>query len=382
MNLLDYAGLTFRDSEIKKTNLGIAYVGNKRAVAYDILRFIKAYYPNVTTIYDLFGGGGGFAFNALANNYEVVYNELAEYPFSLVEFVTKNSDLPKEVLEFCTREEFKAIREKEKKTAIDYVKLFAYSFRCNGLDYFCSPQKEALKLQGHNMLVFQDREAVKFWNEYFKADSLFNEFLTFGMLSLEKKREIYANVMLKIEALGVTNLLQKFQKEKNAYCISDFLSIKTKEVCAYVEANMPKDTPLKTYKTKRYNADLDDMRRLEQLQRLEQLERLERLERLEQKSTLKLYNLDYRAVKIPKSKKVLIYCDIPYIGLTDDYHLNFNHAEFYEWALKIAKQGYKILISEYKMPLSDFECVYYKEIFNPQNKGRSCEKLFTPKVKK
>lgn len=48
----------------------------------------------------------------------------------------------------------------------------------------------------------------------------------------------------------------------------------------------------------------------------------------------------------------------------------------------MAKQGYNILISEYDMPLSDFECVYYKKILNPHNKRKSCEKIFIPKIKK
>lgn len=48
----------------------------------------------------------------------------------------------------------------------------------------------------------------------------------------------------------------------------------------------------------------------------------------------------------------------------------------------MAKQGYNILISEYDMPLSDFECVYYKKISNPHNKRKSCEKIFISKIKK
>ena len=90
-----WAGLTFKDSKIKKTNLG----------------------------------------------YEVIYNELAEYPFSLAKFATENKDMPKEALEFCSCEEFKALKAKENKTPIDFVKLFAYSFRCTGTNYFCSPRK-------------------------------------------------------------------------------------------------------------------------------------------------------------------------------------------------------------------------------------------------
>lgn len=378
MNLFDYAKLSFKDTKIKNTNLGIAYIGNKRALSCDLLRFIDCYYPQVKTIYDLFGGAGGFAFNALANGYEVIYNELAEYPFNLVKFVTKHDSIPREALQFCSREEFKAIKAKENKTPIDFIKLFAYSFRCSGLSYFCSPQKEFLKKQAHNMLVFQDENAVGFWNNYFKTQCLFDEFLNFRTLPLKKRLEIYTNTMLKIESLSVTNLLQRFQKEKKAYTISDFLNTKSKEVAAYIEANMPPDTPLKAYKTKRYDAQLDDMRLLQRLQGLQGLEQLE------QKGNINIFNLDYREVNLPQPQdnRILIYCDIPYKNKSDEYQLKFNHKEFYEWALKKARQGYNILISEYDMPLSDFECVYYKEILNPHTKSKSCEKVFAPKIKK
>ncbi len=371
MNLFDYTGnyIETPSRKVLKTNLGIPYVGNKRALSYDLLKFIAHKYQKVTTIYDLFGGAGGFSFNALTNGYDVVYNELAEYPFNLVKFVLENDSTPNEALQFCSKEDFKSLLAKENKTPTDFVKLFTYSFRCNGSGYFCSPKKEAFKKQGHNMIVFQDENSVKFWNHYFNVGYLFDEFLTFGDIPLAKRRNIYANVMLKIESLSVTNLLQKFQKEKKAYTISDFLNIKTKEVCAYIEANMPSNTPLKNYKTKRYP-----------LERLEQLEQLERLLQLKQKNTLKIFNLDYKEIKIPKDDNVLIYCDIPYKDLSDEYHLGFNHDYFYEWALKNAKQGYNILISEYDMPLKKFECVFFKEVHNRTSKKTATEKLFKPKV--
>ena len=390
INLFEYNQIPLFKSKIKKTNLGVSYAGSKRAISCEILHFIESRYPETRIIYDLFGGCGGFAFNALANGYEVFYNELAEYPFNIVKFILENDLIPSEALRFCSREEFNAIKAKEKKTPIDYIKLFAYSFRCNGKNYFCNPEKELFKRQGHNMVVFQSKEAVDFWNDYFKTNNLFNEFLTFKDFSIEKRRKFYGNAMLKIEALSVTNLLQKFQKDRNAYTISDFFNIKTKEVCAYVEKNIPKDTPLKSYKTKRYETHLNDMRKLDRLQQLQQLQQLDllqqlqQLQQLEQKSSIKLFNFDYRKVKLPQPQdnRILIYCDIPYKGLTCDYHIDFNHEEFYEWALKMARQGYGLLISEYEMPLKDFECVYFIEKLNPQSKNKTCEKLFIPKKNK
>lgn len=72
------------------------------------------------------------------------------------------------------------------------------------------------------------------------------------------------------------------------------------------------------------------------------------------------------------------YCDIPYkqsIG----YSTEFNHEEFYDWCEKQTKQGNIVLVSEYEMPESRFECIWEKQVKthqNNRNKLDKVEKLF------
>lgn len=85
-----------------------------------------------------------------------------------------------------------------------------------------------------------------------------------------------------------------------------------------------------------------DLQSLERLQRLESLERLQRLQSLER---LERLQGDYKTISIPADKSYVIYCDPPYKN-TSSYLDDFNHEEFYKWALKQDN----CYISEYNMP--------------------------------
>ncbi|MDT4851232.1 hypothetical protein FQZ97_854090 [compost metagenome] len=64
--------------DIKNYNmLGIPYMGSKRKLAGDILKFITQRHSDISDLYDLFGGGGSISFTA-CNDYRfnVHYNEL------------------------------------------------------------------------------------------------------------------------------------------------------------------------------------------------------------------------------------------------------------------------------------------------------------------
>lgn len=76
-----------------------------------------------------------------------------------------------------------------------------------------------------------------------------------------------------------------------------------------------------------------DLQSLERLQSLESLERLQSLQG------------DYKTISIPADKSYVIYCDPPYKN-TFSYLDDFNHEEFYKWALKQDN----CYISEYNMP--------------------------------
>lgn len=84
---------------------------------------------------------------------------------------------------------------------------------------------------------------------------------------------------------------------------------------------------------------------LQSLERLERLQSLESLERLQSLGNLQSLQGDYKTISIPTDKSYVIYCDPPYKN-TSSYLDNFNHEEFYKWALKQDN----CYISEYNMP--------------------------------
>lgn len=83
---------------------------------------------------------------------------------------------------------------------------------------------------------------------------------------------------------------------------------------------------------------------------------------------------DYRDVKIKPNS--LIYCDIPYKN-TADYGVDFNHDEFYEWALRQPN----IIISEYSMPSEfvEIDAKYKQCTFSQKNNNKVVERLFIPR---
>lgn len=81
------------------------------------------------------------------------------------------------------------------------------------------------------------------------------------------------------------------------------------------------------------------------LQSLERLESLQRLERLQSLGNLESLQGDYKTISIPTDKSYVIYCDPPYKN-TSSYLDDFNHEDFYKWALKQDN----CYISEYNMP--------------------------------
>ena len=78
-------------------------------------------------------------------------------------------------------------------------------------------------------------------------------------------------------------------------------------------------------------------------------------------------------------KDSIIYIDKPYEDTTKYHRNDFPHADFWEWCRDMAKQGYRLYISEYNAP-SDFKCIWEKELSvtlaKNSNDKKATEKLF------
>lgn len=118
-----------------------------------------------------------------------------------------------------------------------------------------------------------------------------------------------------------------------------------------------------------YNPFLQSLKYLENLQRLENLQ-------ISQKS--------YNEVELPRPSECVIYCDPPYANTTGYASGDFDHAELYDYAEHLARQGYKVFISEYDMPKDRFKSVFSvakRQTLNGKGAGAiKQEHLFIPIV--
>ena len=92
---------------------------------------------------------------------------------------------------------------------------------------------------------------------------------------------------------------------------------------------------------------------------------------------------------MPEPSECVIYCDPPYIDSGGYYKqtlkngkTSFNHSEFYDYVESLAKQGYKVFISEYDIPRDRFKSIFNvdkRQTLNGKGSGKlKQEHLFVP----
>ncbi len=131
---------------------------------------------------------------------------------------------------------------------------------------------------------------------------------------------------------------------KYGFNVDNLLSLNSSEKRRLAFSLLVAQTPNSSY-----NPFLQSLKCLENLQRLESLKRLERLE---------VYQGCYKELKLPDPSECVIYCDPPYANTTGYASGDFDHAELYDYAEHLARQGYKVFISEYWMPPERFKSVF------------------------
>ena len=101
--------------------------------------------------------------------------------------------------------------------------------------------------------------------------------------------------------------------------------------------------------------------RLQSLEHLQTLKELESLKRLESLEHLHISNISYQDFKYKAGD--IVYCDVPYeqVGKAscDDYGVDFNSLEFYEWA---KSREYQVYFSSYEISDDSFFKVKVKSI--------------------
>ena len=127
---------------------------------------------------------------------------------------------------------------------------------------------------------------------------------------------------------------------------------------------------------------LERLQRLERLQSLQSLERLESLGRLDAKIDIEVFGFDFKNLDIPEN--ALVYCDPPYDDTEGYGGVDFNSAEFWEWARDTSKR-HLLAVSEYKAP-DDFVTILERaktcSFSATNNAKKTTEKLFVHESQK
>lgn len=317
--------------EIKTDNLefakcrrfGISYMGSKNK----IVKALISQLPSAKYFIDLFAGGCAMTHGAmLSGKYErFIANDISDAPSLFQRAI--NGEFRDEK-RWISRDDFFALKDKD-----PYVR-YIWSFGNRGASYLYSKEIEPYKKAFWEFAVFKNPEPLRAYG--FNIDEL---------LDLPKSYE---------RRIAFRQHLAKMP----------FVDKKGSHFCY-------KPSELKKYKGFNDNTMLDHLENLQSLERLKHLQSLERLERLqsiekqESFKRLEIHQKDYKKVELPEPSECVIYCDPPYID-SEGYHkqtlkngkTSFNHGEFYDYVESLARQGYKVFISEYEMPKDRFKSVF------------------------
>ena len=305
--------------EVKADNLeftkcrrfGISYMGSKNK----IVKALISQLPSAKYFVDLFAGGCAMTHGAmLSGKYErFIANDISDAPSLFQRAI--NGEFRDEK-RWISRDDFFALKDSD-----PYVR-YCWSFGNKGNNYLYSKEIEPYKKAFWEFAVFKNAEPLKEFG--FNVD----EFL--DLPTSYERRIAFRQHLAKLP----------FVDKKGSHFYY-------------------KPSELKKHKGFNNNTRLDHLESLQSLERLERLERLQSLERLE------IHQKDYKRVELPEPSECVIYCDPPYINSVG-YHkqtlkngkTSFNHGEFYDYVELLARQGYKVFISEYEMPKDRFKSVF------------------------
>ena len=139
--------LTLDESKIRKGRpVGLPYVGSKKKISKKIVQLIIQNFGKDKTVYDIFGGGGAITAECIINGLDVRYNDLDK---TVVDMFTMVLNSERDWLKglIVDREQFFYIRDKEKKTTEDELKLLVNSFGNGRKGYIYGKVNSDLKYQ-------------------------------------------------------------------------------------------------------------------------------------------------------------------------------------------------------------------------------------------
>jgi len=315
---------------IKTQKLGIPYMGSKRNLAHKIVDKIIEDNPDAEYFYDLFGGGGAVALEALSRDQfkGVYYNEFNTGITKLMEDIRDNG-ISDYYYNWVSREEF--FKNLGQPTVLGGLMVAMWSFGNDGKSYLYGKKVEGIKHIAHKIVVDKDLEAIDEFNTYYNG------------LSLDFDKDIDADTInerrLNFGRYVRCNKLNKIQQLEH----------------------------------------LTRLNKLKQLDRIQHLGRLNSLKKLNGIQGLNISNLSYDEIPIKTPiDKTVIYLDPPYEG-TQKYQNAIDFNKLKDW----------IVNNKYKCYKSEYSCDYMTEVMSMEHRSKLCatannkvsEKLYTNKEK-
>ena len=313
----------------KCRRFGISYMGSKN----QIVKALISQLPSAKYFIDLFAGGCAMTHGAmLSGKYErFIANDIGDAPSLFLRAIKGEF---KDEKRWISRDDFFALKDKD-----PYIR-YCWSFGNKSAGYLYSKEIEPYKKAFWEFAMFKNAEPLKEFG--FNVDELLD------LPTSYERRIAFRQHLVKMP----------FVDKKGSH-----FYYKPSELKKYKGFN--DNTMLDHLASLENLQSLESLESLERLQSLESLERLqslESLESLERLERLEVYQGCYKELKLPKPSECVIYCDPPYFNCEGYGERKgktiFNHAEFYDFCENLARQGYKVFISEYWMPPERFKSVF------------------------
>lgn len=366
----------------KCRRFGVGYMGSKN----QIVKKLMPQLPSAKYFIDLFAGGCAMTHGAmLSGKYErFIANDIGDAPSLFLRAIKGEF---KDEKRWISRDDFQKLKDSD-----PYIR-YCWSFGNKGEGYMYAEVIEPYKKAYYYARRFNDFSLFDEFAPYIKAE--FGDNLrSYIAKNTGKIKQDYIRWYLKTQLKIKGDELQKSGLTQSA--VDKHLG--TQMSGHYFGRSQWQFPTLEYYNKlkeilpleKSYFECVNFLNALSiSLQRLESLQSLQSLESLESLQSLEVYQGCYKELKLPKANECVIYCDPPYFNC-EGYHkqtlkngkTSFNHGEFYDYVESLARQGYKVFISEYDMPKDRFKSIFNVEKRQQLNgKGARAikqEHLFVP----
>ena len=337
--------LTLDEKKIRKGKpIGLPYQGSKKKISKKIVEIIKQNFGTDKPVYDVFGGGGAITAECILNGLEVYYNDLDK---TITDMFAKVISSDREYLKtlIVSRKDFFEIRDKEKKSVGDELKLLVNSFGNDRKSYLYSEKYSDIK---YNLAL-----------EIIEKHDCFSGY---------RQTETYINETKQLENLQQLGQLQQLENLQQLDQLEiSYVINKSYEYFSEIKNSiLYLDPPYQ--KSKGYIND-----RSRRLSKIKYNEIRAKLLKMQVGSVIKEDFFEFKLGENENNENRMYLKDVINV---------FDSQRFYNWAFEMSKNNI-VLISSYEISDERFDEVYSFDKARSTLQGGSgngnCEKLFMVK---